>query len=81
MTSEPSVPDTVVDHRPPVAQKPLRASAVALLEFYYRLNVFVMATEERAACRPVPTSVKEKWRSPCQFPGPQAARRSRSPQT
>ena len=44
----PSVPDTVVDHRPPVPQKPLTASAGALLELYYRLNVFVMATEEKA---------------------------------
>jgi hypothetical protein len=44
----PSVPDTVVDHRPPVAQKPLTASALALLEFYYRLNAFLMATEEKA---------------------------------
>ena len=43
-----SVPDTVVDHRPPVPQKPLTASAVALLELYYRLNTFVMATEEKA---------------------------------
>ena len=30
----PSVPDTVVDPRPPVPQKPLTASAVALLELY-----------------------------------------------
>jgi len=44
----PSVPDTVVDHRPAVSQKPLTASALALLEFHYRLNVFVMATEEKA---------------------------------
>ena len=44
----PSVPDTVVDRRPPVAQKPLTASALALLELYYRLNAFVMATEEKA---------------------------------
>jgi hypothetical protein len=44
----PSVPDTVVDHRPPVAQKPLTASALALLELYYQLNVFVLATEEKA---------------------------------
>jgi hypothetical protein len=29
-----SVPDTVVDPRPPVSQKPLTASAVALLELY-----------------------------------------------
>ncbi len=43
-----SVPDTVVDHRPPVAQKPLTASALTLLAFYYKLNVFVMATEEQA---------------------------------
>ena len=37
-----------MDLRPPVPQKPLTASAIALLELYYRLNVFVMATEERA---------------------------------
>ena len=44
----PSVPETVVDLRPPVPQKPLTASAIALLELYYRLNTFVMATEEKA---------------------------------
>ena len=44
----PSVPDTVVDPRPPVPQKPLTASAVALLELYYKLSAFVMATEEKA---------------------------------
>jgi hypothetical protein len=44
----PTVPETVVDHRPPVSQKPLTASALALLELYYKLNVFVMATEEKA---------------------------------
>jgi len=44
----PSVPETVVDLRPPVPQKPLTASALALLELYYRLNAFVMATEEKA---------------------------------
>ena len=43
-----SVPDTVVDPRPPVPQKPLAASAVALLELYYKLNAFVTATEEKA---------------------------------
>jgi hypothetical protein len=43
-----SVPDTVVDTRTPVPQKPLTASAVALLELYYKLSVFVMATEEKA---------------------------------
>src|SRR5260370_26872142 len=43
-----SVPETVVDHRPPVSQKPLTASARALLEYYYKLNAFVMATEEKA---------------------------------
>ena len=43
-----SVPDTVVDHRPPVTQKPLTAYALRLLELYYKLNVFVMATEEKA---------------------------------
>jgi hypothetical protein len=43
-----SVPDTVVDPRPPVPQKPLTASAVALLELYYKLSAFVMATEEKA---------------------------------
>jgi hypothetical protein len=32
----PSVPNTVVDPRPPVPQKPLTVSAVALLELYYR---------------------------------------------
>ena len=37
-----------MDHRPPVAQKPITASALALLEFYYRLKVFVIATEEKA---------------------------------
>ena len=49
-----SVPDTVVDHRPPVAQKPLTASALALLEFCYRLNVLVMATGEVAHVGPCP---------------------------
>ena len=44
----PSVPETVVDHRPPVSQKPLTASALSLLEFYYKLDTFVMATEEKA---------------------------------
>jgi hypothetical protein len=44
----PSVPEKVVDLRPPVLQKPLSASAISLLEFYYRLNTFVMATDERA---------------------------------
>jgi hypothetical protein len=43
-----SVPDTVVDHRPPVCQKPLTSSALRLLELYYKLNAFVMATEEKA---------------------------------
>ena len=43
-----SVPDTVVDHRPPVCQQPLTASALRLLELYHKLNVFVMATEEIA---------------------------------
>jgi hypothetical protein len=43
-----SVPDTIVDHRPPVCQKPLTAHALRLLELYYKLNVFVMATEEKA---------------------------------
>jgi hypothetical protein len=38
----------VVDHRPPVCQKPLTPYALRLLELYYRLNVFVMATEEKA---------------------------------
>jgi hypothetical protein len=42
------LPETVVDLRPPVPQKPLTASALALLELYYRLNTFVMATEEKA---------------------------------
>jgi hypothetical protein len=32
----PSVPNTVLDPRPPVPQKPLTASAVALLELYFR---------------------------------------------
>ena len=43
-----SVPDTVVDPRPPVPQKPLTASAAALLELYFKLSAFVMATEEKA---------------------------------
>jgi hypothetical protein len=43
-----SVPETVVDHRPPVPQKPLTASALSLLEFYYKLDTFLMATEEKA---------------------------------
>ncbi len=43
-----SVPDTIVDHRPPVCQKPLTAYALRLLELYFKLNVFVMATEEKA---------------------------------
>jgi hypothetical protein len=43
-----SVPDTVVDQRPPVPQKPLAAAAEKLLAFYYRLNTFVVATEEKA---------------------------------
>jgi hypothetical protein len=38
----------VVDHRRPVAQKPLSPSGISLLAFYYRLNTFVMAIEERA---------------------------------
>jgi hypothetical protein len=43
-----SVPDTFVDHRPPVVQKPITASAVNLLSFYVKLSVFLTATEERA---------------------------------
>jgi hypothetical protein len=43
-----SVPDTVVDHRPPVCQKSLTAHALLLLELYYKLNAFVTATEEKA---------------------------------
>jgi hypothetical protein len=43
-----SLPETVVDNRPPVSQKPLTASALTLLELYYKLNAFVMATEEKA---------------------------------
>ena len=44
----PTVPETVVDRRPPIPQRPITASAVALLELYYRLNTFVMAIEEKA---------------------------------
>jgi hypothetical protein len=44
----PSVPETVVDPRPPVPEKPLTASALALLELYYRLNTFLTAIEEKA---------------------------------
>ncbi len=44
----PSVPDIIVDHRPPVVQKPITASAVNLLRFYYKLSVFLTAAEERA---------------------------------
>jgi hypothetical protein len=43
-----SVPETVVDLRPPVPQQPLTASALTLLELYYRLDTFVLATEEKA---------------------------------
>jgi hypothetical protein len=43
-----SVPETVVDHRPPVCQQPLTGHALRLLELYYKLSVFVTATEEKA---------------------------------
>ncbi len=43
-----SAPDSVVDRRPPVPQKPLTPAALKLLELYFRLNAFVMATEENA---------------------------------
>ncbi|HEV3338942.1 MAG TPA: hypothetical protein VG125_01255 [Pirellulales bacterium] len=42
-----SAPESVVDRRPPVAQKPVTATALKLLELYYRMNAVVMATEER----------------------------------
>jgi hypothetical protein len=42
------VPETVVDARPPVRQKPITASAVSLLESYYRISTFIMAIEEKA---------------------------------
>ena len=47
----PSVPDTVVDHRPPVAQQPLTASAVTLLTFYgpFRLAVAAPSTRRLGA--------------------------------
>jgi hypothetical protein len=41
------VPEVVVDRRPPVPKKPVTASALKLLELYYRMNAVVMATEER----------------------------------
>ena len=50
-----SVPDTVVDHRPPVCQKPLTASAPPA-RVYYKLNVFVMATR-----RPRRVGASESW--------------------
>ncbi len=43
-----SVPETVVDPRPPVPQKPLTASALTLLESYYRLDTFALAIEDGA---------------------------------
>jgi hypothetical protein len=43
-----SVPEKVVDCRPPVEQKRITTSAEALLELYYRLNTFLRATEENA---------------------------------
>jgi hypothetical protein len=42
-----SVPELVVGRRPPVPQKPVTATALKLLELYYRMNAVVMATEER----------------------------------
>ena len=42
-----SAPETVVDRRPPVPQKPVTATALKLLELYYRMNAVLMATEER----------------------------------
>jgi hypothetical protein len=42
-----SAPETVVDRRPPVQQKPITATALKLLELYIRLNAVVMATERR----------------------------------
>lgn len=41
-----SVPDSVVDSRPPVRQRPLTAAAEKLLELYFRFDAFVMAIEE-----------------------------------
>ena len=43
-----SVPDTVVDPRPPFSQKALTASASALPELYFKLRSFVMTVEEKA---------------------------------
>jgi hypothetical protein len=43
-----STPNSVVDRRPPVCQKPLTPAALDLLELYFRLNAFVMAIEENA---------------------------------
>jgi len=37
-----------VDRRPQVPQTPLTPAALDLLELYFRLNAFVMATEENA---------------------------------
>jgi hypothetical protein len=42
------VPDSVVDGRRQVPQKPLTRAARGLLEFYFRLNAFIMAIEESA---------------------------------
>jgi len=43
-----SVPDLVVDSRPPVPQRPLTAAAENLLELYFRYDTFLMAIEELA---------------------------------
>jgi hypothetical protein len=40
------VPDSILDQRPLLPQESLSAAALKLLEWYFRLNAFVMATEE-----------------------------------
>jgi hypothetical protein len=41
------VPEKVVDRRPPVPQRPITATALDLLELYYKMNAIVTATDER----------------------------------
>jgi hypothetical protein len=42
-----AVLEKFIDRRPAVPQKPTTATALKLLELYYRMNAVVMATEER----------------------------------
>ena len=42
-----SIPDKIVDPRPPVPQKPISDTATDLLDLYYRMSAVVMAIDDR----------------------------------